>query len=63
MKFHYLAGQEKITLAVWDFMLSGYLKRNLYAGKPNTERSLKEEIRTEMKKISVAMIDRAIDNL
>ena len=44
-------------------MLWGYLQSKVYAGKPDTERSLKEAIRTEMKKISVAMIDRTIDNL
>ena len=44
-------------------MLWGYLKSKLYAGKPDTDRSLKESIRTEMKKISVAMIDCTIYNL
>ena len=38
-------------------MLWEYLKSKVYAVKPNTERSLKEAIRTEMNKISVAMID------
>ena len=46
-----------------DFMPWGYLKSKAYAGKPDTEKSLKEAIRTDMKKISVAMIDRTIDNL
>ena len=46
-----------------DFMLWGYLKSKVYAGKPDTERSLKGAIRIEMKKISIAMIDRTIDNL
>ena len=46
-----------------DFMLWGYLKSKVYAVKPDTERNLKESISTEMKKISVAMIDRTIDSL
>ena len=51
-------------LTLLDFMLWGYLKSKVYAGKPDTERSLKEAIRTEIKKISVAMIvNRTIDNL
>jgi len=52
-----------LDLTPLDFMLWGYLKSEVYAGKPDSERSLKEAIRIEMKKISVAMIDRTIDNL
>ena len=44
-------------------MLWRYLKSKVYAGKNDTERSLKEAIITEIKKISVAMIDRTIDAL
>ena len=44
-------------------MLWGYLKSKVYAGKPDTERSLKEAIRTEIEKISAAMNDRTIYNL
>ena len=44
-------------------MLWRYLKSEVYARKPDTERGIEEAIRIEMKKISAAMIDRTIDNL
>ena len=44
-------------------MLWGYLKSKVYINKPNTIRSLKEAIKNEMQGVSVAMIDRTIENL
>ena len=62
LKFHYLAGQEKITLADCLRFHALGISIKVHAGKPDTERSLMEAIRIETK-ISVAMIDDTIDNL
>jgi hypothetical protein len=50
-------------LSPLDYMLWGYLKSKVYVNKPDTIQSLKAAIKKEMQRVSVAMIDRTIEDL
>ena len=43
-------------------MLWGHLKDRVYKGKPATNQQLKNAIKEEMEQVTVAMVDRTIEN-
>jgi hypothetical protein len=50
-------------LSTCDFYLWGYLKGKVYANNPKTLEDLKENIRTEIRRIDTAELHRVYDNM
>jgi len=54
---------EKPDLSTCDFYLWGYLKGKVYANNPKMLEDLKENIRTEIRRIDTAELHRVYDNM